>query len=229
LECASDEDITMLDTPEIWSSTSYKSSPTWSSRLIQTQPTTLNGNADISFIRCQNEAFFDALERRWWKISFGSSSSSRKFVNHSMWPGQIATSSILGQVGLVSCQALSPGWGRPQLVTLNPRTFPLLYKLSSSRHIRVWILFSSNFPLRNIHLHYNYDIESFCCESGSPFLFFTTVAISPFMIRVWTLYLSLLHTHPQFQIACLYFLACVLQFACRISLLGEVNQVVLSW
>jgi hypothetical protein len=28
-----DEDITMLDTPEIWSSTSYKSSPTWSSHL----------------------------------------------------------------------------------------------------------------------------------------------------------------------------------------------------
>jgi hypothetical protein len=28
-----DADITMLDTPEIWSSTSYKSSPTWSSRL----------------------------------------------------------------------------------------------------------------------------------------------------------------------------------------------------
>jgi hypothetical protein len=28
-----DEDITMLDTLEIWSSTSYKSSSTWSSRL----------------------------------------------------------------------------------------------------------------------------------------------------------------------------------------------------
>jgi hypothetical protein len=27
-----DEDITMLDAPEIWSSMSYKSSPTWSSR-----------------------------------------------------------------------------------------------------------------------------------------------------------------------------------------------------
>jgi hypothetical protein len=30
------EDITMLDTPKIWSSTSYKSSPTWSSCPIQT-------------------------------------------------------------------------------------------------------------------------------------------------------------------------------------------------
>jgi hypothetical protein len=35
-----DEGITMLDTPEIWSSTSYKSSPTWSSSLVRTQPTT---------------------------------------------------------------------------------------------------------------------------------------------------------------------------------------------
>jgi hypothetical protein len=46
-----DEDITMLDTPEIWSSMSYKSSTTWSSRPVRTQLTTLNGNADISFIR----------------------------------------------------------------------------------------------------------------------------------------------------------------------------------
>jgi hypothetical protein len=46
-----DEDITMLDTPKIWSSMSYKLSQTWSSRLVWTQPTTLSGNADISFIR----------------------------------------------------------------------------------------------------------------------------------------------------------------------------------
>jgi hypothetical protein len=37
-----DEDITMLDTSEICFSTSYKSSPTWFSRPVQTQPTTLN-------------------------------------------------------------------------------------------------------------------------------------------------------------------------------------------
>jgi hypothetical protein len=92
-----------------------------------------------------------------------------------------------------------------------------------------WVLFCSSFPLRNKHLHCNGDVEFFCCESGLIFLFFTTVAISLFMIRAWTPYLYLLHTHPQFQIACLYFLACVLRFACRISLLGEVNQVVLGW
>jgi hypothetical protein len=59
-----DEDITMLDTLEIWSSTSYKSSPTWSSRPVQTQLTTMNGKADISFIRYRNKVFLDALERR---------------------------------------------------------------------------------------------------------------------------------------------------------------------
>jgi hypothetical protein len=79
-----DEDTTMLGTPKIWSSTSYKSFPTWSSCPVRTQPTTLNENADISFIRHQNEAFFDALERRKQKLSFGSSPSSRRFVGHSV-------------------------------------------------------------------------------------------------------------------------------------------------
>jgi hypothetical protein len=59
-----DEDITMLNTPKIWSSTSYKSSPTWSLCPVRTQPTILNGDIDISFIRCQNDVFFDVLERR---------------------------------------------------------------------------------------------------------------------------------------------------------------------
>jgi hypothetical protein len=225
----SDQDITMLDTLEIWSSMSYKSSQTWSSRPVRTQPTTLNGNADISFIWCSNKAFFDVLERRQWKLSFSLDPSSRRFVDHSMWPQYDAALSILSQVGLVPCQALSPGWGRPHLVVLNPRTSLLQYKLSSSRYIRVWVLFSASFPLRNSHLHCNCDVKSFCYESGPPFLFSTIVVISPFAIRAWTPYLSLLHTHLQFQIVCLYFLSCVLRFAWRISLLGEVNQIVLGW
>jgi hypothetical protein len=134
---SSNKDITMLDTPERWSSTSYKSSPTCSSRPVRTQPTTLNGNADISFIQHQNRVFFDVLKRRWWKVFFGSSLSSRRFMDHSMWWGQAAASPILGQVSLVSCRASSPGWGRPHLVTLNPRTFSLQYKLYSSHQIRV--------------------------------------------------------------------------------------------
>ena len=58
-----------------------------------------------------------------------------------------------------------------------------------------------------------------------PFLFYTTVAISPFMIRARIPNSSLLHTHLQFQIVCLFFLAFVLRFACSKSLLVEVNQV----
>jgi hypothetical protein len=56
----------MLDTPDIWSSTSYKLSPTWSSRPVRIQPTTLNGSADISFIRRwkeDNESFLLVMVR----------------------------------------------------------------------------------------------------------------------------------------------------------------------
>jgi hypothetical protein len=74
----------MLDTPKIWSSTSYKSSPTWPSHLVRTQPSTLNGNTDISFIQRRNKVFFDALERRQRELSFGSSPSSKSFVDHSV-------------------------------------------------------------------------------------------------------------------------------------------------
>jgi hypothetical protein len=76
-----DEDITMLDTPEIWSS---MSSLTWSSHPVRTQLATLNGNANISSIRRRNEVFFDALETIQQTHSFGSSPSSRRFMGHSV-------------------------------------------------------------------------------------------------------------------------------------------------
>jgi len=71
--------------------------------------------------------------------------------------------------------------------------------------------------------------KSFDSDPGPSFLFYTSVAISSFVIRAWNPSWSLLHTHLQFQIACLPFLACVLWFACRKSLLGEVNQIVFGW
>jgi hypothetical protein len=55
-----DEDIAMLDTLMPWSSPSYKSSPTQSSRSSQIQPTPLHGFSDISLIRCPNEVILDA-------------------------------------------------------------------------------------------------------------------------------------------------------------------------
>jgi hypothetical protein len=116
-------------------------------------------------------------------------------------------------------------WSTLEPLGVDSRTWAGIIQVGSAT---AWILFSSSFPLRNKHLYCNCNVESFWVNQGL-FLFFTNVAISPFVIRAWTPYLSLLHTHPQFQIACLYFLACVLRFACRISLLGEVNQVVLGW
>jgi hypothetical protein len=78
------KDITMLDTLDIWPSTSYKSSPTWSSRPVRIQPTTLNGNTNIAFIRRRNEALFDALERRQQNLSFSSGPNSRRFMDYSV-------------------------------------------------------------------------------------------------------------------------------------------------
>ena len=70
----------MPDTSEIWSSTSCKSSPTWSSCPNQT--TTMNGNDDISFVLHRNELFFDALERRRRNLSFGFGPGSKKGEDH---------------------------------------------------------------------------------------------------------------------------------------------------
>ena len=57
-----DEEIAMLDTLMPWSSPSYKSSPTQSSRSSRIQPTPLHSFGDISFIRRPNEVILDALE-----------------------------------------------------------------------------------------------------------------------------------------------------------------------
>ena len=57
-----DEDIAMLDTTMPWSSPTYKSSPTWSSRSSRIQPAPLHGFGDFSLIRRPNEVILDALE-----------------------------------------------------------------------------------------------------------------------------------------------------------------------
>ena len=53
---------------------------------------------------------------------------------------------------------------------------------SPSFGLLVHVLCRAKWPKRwtNCLLHCNCDVESFFYESGSPFLFFTTVAISPF-------------------------------------------------
>ena len=56
------EDIATLDMHKPASSTSYKSTPTRSSRSSRIQPTPLHGFSDISLIQSRNEVILDALE-----------------------------------------------------------------------------------------------------------------------------------------------------------------------
>jgi hypothetical protein len=67
----------------------------------------------ITLIRHQNGAFLDALERGRQRRRFGSGPSSIRSVD----PFYVTTSrccvTYLGQLGHVSCRALSPSCGRP--------------------------------------------------------------------------------------------------------------------
>ena len=58
----------------------------------------------------------------------------------------------------------------------------LIYSVAAGT-LGLEVLFRSDFPSRNCLLHCNCDDKSFCCESGPSFLFFTTAAFSPFVIR----------------------------------------------
>jgi len=104
----------MLDTRKPASSPSYKSSPTRTASSVRIQPTALHQNGDISFIRHRKEAFFDALESLQRDASFGSSPSSRMFVDHPVSPQQGAASPVLGQLGLCIVSGLKPMlWAPP--------------------------------------------------------------------------------------------------------------------
>ena len=81
-----------------------------------------------------------------------------------------AATPSFGLLARVSCSG--PLW-----TWLGGYARPNSHIISSRHHIKVWVLFSACFPLRNSNLYCNCDIESFCCESGLIFLFFTIVAI----------------------------------------------------
>jgi hypothetical protein len=89
-----DEDIAILDTPMLWSFPSYNSSPTQLPRHPRIQQTRRHCFGHNSFIRHQNRAFLDALERGRWRRHFGSGPSSRRSMDHSLWPRQGVTSPI---------------------------------------------------------------------------------------------------------------------------------------
>ena len=73
-----------------------KSTRTRFSRLSRIQPIPLHGFGDTSLIRSRNEVILDALESCRRDTSFGSGSSSRSLVDHSVWPWKGAATPVLG-------------------------------------------------------------------------------------------------------------------------------------
>jgi hypothetical protein len=100
----SDEDIATLDTPTLWSSPSCNSSPTQLPRHSRIQQTRRHCFGHNFLIRHRNGAFLDALERGRRRRRFGSGPSPRR---------SRCCVTYLGQLGHVSCRALSPSSGRP--------------------------------------------------------------------------------------------------------------------
>jgi hypothetical protein len=94
LTLLNDEDIAMLDTPTLWSSPSCNSSPTQLPRHPQIQQTRRPCFGHNFLIRHRNGAFLDALEKGRWRRRFGSGPSSRRSVDHSVWPRQGVASPI---------------------------------------------------------------------------------------------------------------------------------------
>ena len=122
-----------------------------------------------------------------------------------------AATPSFGLLTRVSC------WG-PLWTWLGRYARPNHHIISSHQHIRARVLLVLVFLVKLRFICCNCGDKSFYNDPGPSFLFYTTVEISPFVIRGWTPSWFLLHTHLQFQIACLPFLACVLRFTCRKSL-----------
>jgi len=88
---------------------------------------------------------------------------------------------------------------------------PLLFRLG--------FCLEFSFPSRNWNVYCNCGDKSFYCDPGPLFLISSTMSICPLEPSSWTTIEYLCHSYLQFQIVCLYFLACVLRFACSNNLL----------
>jgi hypothetical protein len=108
-----DEDIATLDTPTLWSSLSCNSSPTQLPRHPWIQQTRRHCFGHNFTIRHRNGAFLDVLERGRRRHHFGSSPSSKKVRGSFYVTMARCCITYLGQLGHVSCRALSPSCGRP--------------------------------------------------------------------------------------------------------------------
>jgi hypothetical protein len=110
--------------------------------------------------------FFIWMEMEFYRASNGTGPTSKFHRSRQESSKQVDFHNLSGCYAIVfwtvgPCIVLKPIGAHPGG---HPRPNPRIF--SSYRHIRVWVLFSSSFPLRNRHLHCNCDVESFCCESG---------------------------------------------------------------
>jgi hypothetical protein len=110
--------------------------------------------------------FFIWMEREFYRASNGTGPTSKFHMSRQESSKQVDFQNLSGCCATIfwavgPCIVLTPIGAHPGG---HPRPNPRIF--SSYRHIRVWVLFSSSFPLRNRHLHCNCDVESFCCESG---------------------------------------------------------------
>jgi hypothetical protein len=71
-----------------------------------------------------------------------------------------------GQPYIVS--GLKPRLRTPQLVALNPRTFPFDINSVAAVTLGFGFCLVLVFHRETDLFHYNFDVESFCCESGPP-------------------------------------------------------------
>jgi hypothetical protein len=95
-----DEDIATLDTPTLWSFSSCNSSPTQLPRHPRIQQTRNHCFGHNFLIRHRNGAFLDALERGRRRCYFGSGLSSKRSVDHSVFPQQGAASPIWANLAM---------------------------------------------------------------------------------------------------------------------------------
>jgi hypothetical protein len=109
---------------------------------------------------------FDALERRQQNLSFSSGPNSRRFMDYSVWRRQNTASPILSQVGLTSCRALSPGWGRANWSPSTLGYSPFGINLVAAAILEFGFCLVLVFHQETDLFHCNCDVESFCCESG---------------------------------------------------------------
>ena len=108
-----DEDIATLDTPTPWSSPSCNSFSTQLPRRPQIQQTRRHCFGHNFLIPHRNGPFLDALERGRRRRRFGSGPSSRRFRGSFCVTTARCCVTYLGQLGHVSCRALSPSCRRP--------------------------------------------------------------------------------------------------------------------